>query len=86
MTDPLPDATPAAIVTTFAAASVRSLAWEGDVLVDWVGGGTRWTLQGERADSSLLLAFSFDMAQSLPAPPSDVRSPRAHRQENPHCS
>lgn len=66
MTDPLPDATPAAIVTTFAAASVRSLAWEGDVLVDWVGGGTRWTLQGERADSSLLLAFSFDMAQSLP--------------------
>ncbi|MFA5964095.1 MAG: hypothetical protein WC804_08770 [Sphingomonas sp.] len=21
----------------------RSLAWEGDELVDWVGGGTRWS-------------------------------------------
>ena len=53
-------------LTTFTGAGVRSLAWEGDVLVDWVSGGTRWTLQGERSDSCLLLGFSFDMAQSLP--------------------
>ena len=66
MTDQPPHPAPIATITSFDAGSVSSLAWEDDTLVDWVRGGTRWTLQGERTDSSLLLAFSFDMAQSLP--------------------
>lgn len=68
MTDPLEGASPAATatVTAFAAAGVRSLAWEGDTLVDWVRGGARWTLQGTCDDASMLIGFSFDMAQSLP--------------------
>ena len=45
---------------------VRSLVWDGDELVDWIGGGTRWTLQGGFTDSNMRYAFSFDMAVTLP--------------------
>ncbi len=57
---------PAFTEVRLAATSVLSLCWDGDELVDWVGGGARWTLQGNFTDARIRPAFSFDMAATLP--------------------
>jgi hypothetical protein len=39
---------------------IRSLAWYGDDLVDWVSGGTRFSLSGETAKPRVFFAYRFD--------------------------
>ncbi len=57
--------TPVSTETRFTAPYVRSLVWDGDELVDWVAGGTRYSMQGESHDPCVRYAFSFDMAATL---------------------
>lgn len=57
--------TPVSTETRFAAPHVRSLAWDGDELVDWAAGGVRYGLQGELHDPCVRYAYSFDMAVAL---------------------
>ena len=57
--------TPVSTETRFPAPHVRSLVWDGDELVDWVGGGVRYGLQGETHDPCVRYAYSFDMAVTL---------------------
>ena len=33
--------------------AAQSLCWQGDELVDWVGGGDRWTLDGSYRSAQL---------------------------------
>ena len=40
----------------------RSLSWEGDVLVDWAGGGARYGLDGSYGPSGVYFAYRFDRA------------------------
>jgi hypothetical protein len=44
----------------------RSLAWDGDLLVDWVGGGARYNLDGSATRSRVNYAYDFDAATALP--------------------
>ena len=44
--------------------SVRSLVWQGDDLVDWVSGGTRFSLDGSVQETSVYFAGDFDAAVS----------------------
>jgi len=44
----------------------RSLAWDGDELVDWVGGGTRYSLDGSATRAHVNWAYDFDRATTLP--------------------
>ncbi len=46
---------------------VRSLVWSGDVLVDWVGGGRRFTRDGEVSQSRVNYAYGFDAALESPS-------------------
>jgi len=46
---------------------VRSLVWEGDTLVDWCRGGTRWQLDGTRVDSRVMTVYDFDRAVVSPS-------------------
>lgn len=48
------------------AKGVSSLAWDGDSLVDWVGGGTRYHLNGDVIQSNIRYAFPFDASATLP--------------------
>ena len=41
---------------------VRSLHWDGEDLVDWVDGGTRWRPDGVRIDSHVRYPYVFDRA------------------------
>ncbi|MET0791687.1 MAG: hypothetical protein ABW061_09225, partial [Polyangiaceae bacterium] len=43
----------------------RSLAWDGDVLVDWVAGGTRYHLDGTIIRAGISWAYEFDAATAL---------------------
>src|SRR3569833_1875632 len=45
----------------------KSLAWDGDELVDWVGGGRRWLADGGEQDSLCRYAFAFDRALVSPS-------------------
>ncbi|WP_332806462.1 hypothetical protein [Sphingomonas sp. RT2P30] len=46
----------------------RSLAWDGDELVDWVGGGTRWSVtDGSQHESGINYAFCGDRAVVSPS-------------------
>ena len=45
---------------------VRSLCWLGDELVDWVAGGTRYSLDGTRKERYVNYAYSFDGAVVSP--------------------
>jgi hypothetical protein len=54
------------VETRIAARGVCSLVWQGDVLVDWVGGGVSWTLDGEMTPSQVRYAYPFDAAVALP--------------------
>ena len=42
--------------------SVRSLVWQGDDLIDWVSGGSRFTVSGEIIPASVYFAGDFDSA------------------------
>jgi len=42
------------------ARGIRSLAWQEDQLVDWVGGGTRFQLDGSTTRAKVNYAFKFD--------------------------
>jgi hypothetical protein len=48
------------------AVDVRSLAWEGDGLVDWVGRGRVFGLDGSCSNSRMRHAYAFDRAVALP--------------------
>jgi hypothetical protein len=50
-----------------AAQGVRSLVWDGDSLVDWVSGGTRFHLNGEVTERHVNYAYPFDAAVSSPS-------------------
>ncbi len=54
---------------SFAATGVRSLCWDGDELVDWVGGGQRWTLDGRALPPVREPEAVFDDAVVLPGSP-----------------
>lgn len=41
---------------------VRSLCWQGNELVDWVAGGTRFQLDGSITPARVIFAYSFDRA------------------------
>ena len=45
----------------------RSLHWDGDELVDWVAGGTRWRSDGVQVDSNVRYAYVFDRAVVSPS-------------------
>lgn len=48
------------------AVAPRSLTWDGEGLVDWVGGGTRYSLDGAVTRAPINYAFDFDEATALP--------------------
>src|SRR5688572_28478363 len=48
--------------TVLNAQCVRSLVWSGDELVDWVGGGARYRLDGEARPARVHFGFRFDAA------------------------
>ena len=51
---------------TFPAAQVRSLCWRGDELVDWVGGGRSFDLEGAERPRHVNYAYRFDGAIASP--------------------
>lgn len=53
---------PDAHIVTFKAEGLRSLAWDGNELVDWAGGGTRYTLDGRTTTLNRTYAYGFDAA------------------------
>lgn len=48
------------IIARIDAQDVRSLVWQGDSLIDWVGGKRRFTLDGETESRSVIFAYRFD--------------------------
>lgn len=52
--------------TRIPAQRVRSLAWDGVELVDWVGGGQRYKLDGEVIPRAVYYAYTFDSVASYP--------------------
>jgi hypothetical protein len=46
---------------------VRSLVWNGDELIDWASGGTRFLLSGETVPNSVYYPYSFDAAVMSPS-------------------
>jgi hypothetical protein len=44
----------------------RSLTWDGDALVDWVGGGARYNLDGSVTRAPVNYAYDFDGTTALP--------------------
>jgi len=49
------------------ASKVQSLVWEDDELVDWVGGGVRFSLDGSTQSHVVNYAYKFDAAISSPS-------------------
>lgn len=59
--------------TRIAAHGVQSLVWDGDALVDWIDGGTRYNaVTGEVTPSNIRYAYPFDAALALPGSPYSV--------------
>ncbi|HJU38285.1 MAG TPA: hypothetical protein VJ724_01835 [Tahibacter sp.] len=54
------------VETRIAVRGVQSLAWQGDALVDWVGGGVRYELDGNVTPSYVRYAYVFDASVALP--------------------
>jgi hypothetical protein len=54
------------------AEGVRSLAWDGDELVDWLSGGRRHRLDGSTMDTRVRWGYPFDAAVTLPGSSSAV--------------
>ncbi|MBR1173826.1 hypothetical protein JQ617_07660 [Bradyrhizobium sp. KB893862 SZCCT0404] len=50
----------------FSASDVRSLCWRGDELVDWVGGGRAFTLDGAEKRAIVKFGYRFDAATASP--------------------
>jgi hypothetical protein len=50
----------------FEAKGICSLSWRDDELVDWVGGGRRFSLGGVEQRASVYYAYKFDAATSSP--------------------
>ncbi len=48
------------------AKNVQSLCWQGDELVDWAGGGTRYGFDGTTRRSGVLYSSKFDRAVTSP--------------------
>src|SRR5580693_2480816 len=46
------------------ATNVASLTWRGDTLVDWVSGGTVYSLDGRCKESRLSWGFPFNAARA----------------------
>jgi hypothetical protein len=46
--------------------SVRSLAWRGDELVDWVAGGAVYRLDGSKSPARVSYSYPFDAVASSP--------------------
>lgn len=44
-----------------------SLVWDGDELVDWAGGGTRYSLDGTSVSARIFYAYPFDAAVASPS-------------------
>ena len=44
----------------------QSLVWHGDMLVDWVSGGTQYRLDGTMVNSNINFGYRFDKATALP--------------------
>jgi hypothetical protein len=51
---------------SFAATGVRSLCWRGDELVDWVGGGRAFALDGTERPRPVSYGYRFDAATASP--------------------
>src|SRR5215471_11905677 len=51
---------------SFSATGIRSLCWRGDELVDWVGGGRAFALDGQEQRASVFYAYHFDAPTALP--------------------
>lgn len=51
---------------TFAAKGILSLAWHGEDLVDWVGGGRRFSSDGAEQRATRYYAYRFDSATTSP--------------------
>jgi hypothetical protein len=47
---------------SFSATGIHSLCWRGDELVDWVGGGRAFALDGTERRASINYAYHFDAA------------------------
>ncbi len=61
------DGTPAGTVRVLATGgAVRSLAWAGGALVDWVAGGERYGLDGSHERAHRRYAYRFDSAVATP--------------------
>jgi hypothetical protein len=51
---------------SFSATGIRSLCWRGDDLVDWVGGGRAFALDGTETPRHVYYAYRFDAATASP--------------------
>lgn len=54
------------VTRSFVAKGIRSLCWRGDELVDWVGGGRRFALDGAEHRATVYYAYRFDAATASP--------------------
>jgi hypothetical protein len=52
--------------SSFQAKGIRSLSWRGDKLVDWVGGGRAFGLDGTEQPARVGYAYRFDAATASP--------------------
>ena len=52
--------------SSFTATGIRSLCWRGDELIDWVGGGRAFALDGTERRASVYYAYHFDAATASP--------------------
>jgi hypothetical protein len=63
----MPVAAPKASLMTIPARDVRSLAWDGDVLVDWAAGEIRYRLDGSCGKRLWVVTYMFDAALVSPS-------------------
>ena len=47
--------------------NVHSLVWDGNTVIDWASGGTRYELNGTTSHSTVFYAYKFDAAVSSPS-------------------
>jgi len=52
--------------SSFTATGINSLCWRADELVDWVGGGRAFALDGTERSTSVYYAYRFDAATTSP--------------------
>jgi hypothetical protein len=52
--------------SSFSGKGIHSLCWRGDELVDWVGGGRAFTLDGTERPPKRLYGYRFDAATASP--------------------